>query len=122
MPDLTHHRHRLNQSPTLLPGRVAFAVDAIVLSVLGTALTGLKQFFDPMKAYGRNAQALQLLQQLHQEIAVAVTCEQKTGPNAIFEAVIAADDKRKWIEGINKARGQIIPANAPVDYENLNKK
>lgn len=76
---------------------------AILLSITGTSLTGLRQVYDPTRTLTQNTRALLELRQLHQEIMLGVRCEQ--GKKQIAPNIRIAD----WTSTIRRLRANIIP-------------
>jgi hypothetical protein len=51
-------------------------IAAIVLSALGTVVSGLNSFYNPQEKYTRNQKSLDMLKQLHVEVATAVSSQE----------------------------------------------
>jgi hypothetical protein len=94
-----------------------FAYGAIILSVAATALTGIRQFYDPSRAYSQNEHALLELRRLHTQISTGVTCKQSeavgTEPSLVI-GPIKAENVAAWAERAANLRAQIIPAFAAL--------
>jgi hypothetical protein len=102
-----------------------FAYGAIILSVAATALTDIRQFYDPNRAYSQNEHALLELRRLHTLISTGVTCKQleavvktanasaETEPSFIIDP-IKAENLAAWAERAASLRAQIIPAFAAL--------
>jgi hypothetical protein len=102
-----------------------FAYGAIILSVAATALTGIRQFYDPNRAYSQNEHALLELRRLHTQISTGVTCKQsealvKTAsvsaaaePSPVI-GPIKTENSAAWAERAATIRAQIIPAFAAL--------
>lgn len=80
---------------------------AIVLSITGTALTGLKQVYDPSRILTQNTRALLDLRQLHQDVILSAACN----PVRSEVAVLAARQKKltEWTSAIRRIRATILP-------------
>jgi hypothetical protein len=76
---------------------------AIVLSITGTSLTGLKQVYDPTRTLTQNTRALLDLRQLHQEIILGAKCDPQ-------KKAVARDNRIEiWAGTIRRIRATIIP-------------
>jgi hypothetical protein len=102
-----------------------FAYGAIILSVAATALTGIRQFYDPNRAYSQNEHALLELRRVHTQISTGVTCKQSeavvktASASAVTEpplviGPIKAENWAAWSERAASLRAQIIPAFAAL--------
>jgi hypothetical protein len=85
-----------------------FVYTAIVLSVVATALTGLKQIFDPTRAYTQTETALMHLQLLHQQIPSAIVCTDKHAD--------LPEKFQEWNNQLSTEREKISPAYLPNGY------
>jgi hypothetical protein len=85
-----------------------FVYTAIVLSVVATALTGLKQIFDPTRAYTQTETALMHLQLLHQQIPSAIVCNDKHAD--------LPEKFQEWNNQLSTEREKISPAYLPNGY------
>jgi len=76
---------------------------AIVLSITGTALTGLKQVYDPTRILTQNTRALLDLRQLHQEVILSVECQQGA------MATVPQKKMTEWTGAIRRIRATVLP-------------
>src|SRR5205085_1506768 len=74
---------------------------AIALSIAGTALTGLKQVYDPTRTLTQNTRAMLELRQLHQDVVMGVKCDNKS--------IVTNTKMPVWVETLRRIRGTIIP-------------
>jgi hypothetical protein len=74
------------------------ATIAITLSVLGTSLAGIKQFYDPGRLVSQNQRALVKLWKLHQQVVLGVKCK------------IEDTDLNEWKKQLSEAREKVVPA------------
>jgi hypothetical protein len=82
---------------------------AITLSITTTALSGLKQVYDPSRVLTQNTRALLELRQLHQDVILGFKCEDKViQPPARLTL---------WTDAVRRLRGLVIPEYAA--YANL---
>jgi hypothetical protein len=77
-------------------------IGAIALSITGTSLNALKQYFDPTRALVQNELALMDLRKLHQSVIQAASCD--GGQMKIANEKQEAD----WAAGMQKAIGRIV--------------
>jgi hypothetical protein len=77
---------------------------AIALSITGTALTGLKQVYDPTRILTQNTRALLDLRQLHQDVILSVRCDAKDN-----RVALDTDRMTAWISTIRRMRATILP-------------
>ena len=85
-------------------GIFAIAVIAIFLSIAGTTLQGMKQFFDPTKTLVQNTRTLLQLRRLHQEVILGLECNT---PGE--KGVIAYSKMPEASERMAKLAVEIIP-------------
>jgi hypothetical protein len=79
---------------------------AIALSITGTTLAGVKQYFDPARAVVENERALLGLRQLHQDVFMAIKCEDN-------KITYEPEMRKKWAISLNRYHGEIISPYAP---------
>jgi hypothetical protein len=99
--------------------REIVAILAMALSIFGTTLTALKQYYDPVRALVQNEQALRQLRKLHQEIASGVVCsapetraDAGQGPSsAVPTRSISAPTDRlaDWSKRLAELQAEIFP-------------
>jgi hypothetical protein len=77
------------------------AISAIVLSIAGTTLQGMKQFFDPTRALVQNTRTLLQLRQMHHDIALDIKCDEQGF--AIYPKVPEVGEK------FSRLVGEILP-------------
>jgi hypothetical protein len=87
--------------------RAAFiiALFAIVFSIVGTVLTGIKQFYDPTKLVVQNGKAIQRLNSLHQAITQGLECKEGDKPSVDYGGEASVKD---WAQQIEIIRGTIL--------------
>lgn len=86
---------------------------AIALSIAGTALTGLKQVYDPSRTLTQNTRSLLLLRQLHQDVVLSTECTD--------QAVSEPKQMSGWIKKLHDLRFAVLPeygAYAALDVGN----
>jgi hypothetical protein len=74
---------------------------AIALSIAGTALTGLKQVYDPSRTLSQNTSSLLYLRQLHQQVVLSTECNDQT--------VAEPTHMERWIARLYELRGKVLP-------------
>jgi hypothetical protein len=86
---------------------------AITLSITGTTLTALKQYYDPTRALVQNEYTLRELRKLHQEIVLTVACKEETGAGGAqaIREVAAIDEKKMndWALKMTELQRSIVP-------------
>jgi hypothetical protein len=89
---------------------------AIALSITGTSLNALKQYFDPTRAVVQNERALLGLRQLHQDVAQGISCELKKDENGKVVANITVPDAKKteWQTNMHRWLGEIASPYSPT--------
>jgi hypothetical protein len=86
---------------------------AIALSITGTALTGLKQVYDPSRTLTQNTRSLLQLRQLHQDVVLSTECTD--------QAVSEPAQMKSWIKKLRELRFAVLPeygAYAALDVSN----
>jgi hypothetical protein len=74
---------------------------AIALSIAGTALTGLKQVYDPSRTLNQNTRSLLELRQLHQQVVLSTECNDQT--------VSEPQQMSVWVGKLRDLRGKVLP-------------
>jgi hypothetical protein len=74
---------------------------ALILSIIATTLTGLKQIYDPTRMLTQNTRALVALRQLHQDEILAIQCGESSAKPLANEEI--------WASNIRKIRSTIVP-------------
>jgi hypothetical protein len=83
---------------------------AILLSITGTALNGLKQVYDPTRTLTQNTRALLELRQLHQDVILNVGCVPNgAGPGATMAGAAQKQKMTEWTGAIRRIRATILP-------------
>ena len=82
--------------------RAAFTIAllAIIFSIVGTVLTGIKQFYDPTKLVVQNGKAIQRLNSLHQAITQGLECKGDDKPSVDYSDDAPVKDWALQIENI----------------------
>ena len=84
---------------------------AIALSITGTSLAAVKQYFDPARAVVENERALLGLRQLHQDVFMAIRCNE--GNRITYDPGM----RNKWAVSLSRYVGEIISPYSPSNNQ-----
>jgi hypothetical protein len=96
-------------------GRLSIiALLAIILSIAGTVLAGMKQFYDPTRLVIQNGRAIQNLNRLHQAVTQGFECKEGDKPVVDY---VDENSVKKWTLEIETLRGSILSSYGALSEE-----